>query len=199
MKDLLNKIKGIKNFNDFKKLQLDQKAIIIIIAASLIIIYLDYTFLIKRQIKAISKVSPKVAKIKKDLNDINKNLLAIQGLKNKQSASERKKFKEIISQEEVALLLQEISSIANNDGVKILQIKPSKEAQAKPEKIADQTLSSLLVTLDLVCSYHNLGKFINDLEDARMFMQVQNIKITEKDADSPIQLVNLVLKTYVKK
>ena len=199
MKDLLNKIKGIKNLNDFRNLELDQKAIMIIIAASLIIIYSDYTLLIKRQIKAISEVSPKVAKIKKDLNDINKNLLAIQGLKNKQSASERKKFKEIISQEEVALLLQEISKLANNDGVKILQIKPSKEAQAKPEKIADQTLSSLLITLDLVCSYHNLGKFINDLEDARMFMQVQNIKITEKEADSPIQSVSLILKTYVKK
>ncbi|OGX18543.1 MAG: hypothetical protein A3K83_07635 [Omnitrophica WOR_2 bacterium RBG_13_44_8b] len=198
MKDLLNKIKGIKNFNDFKNLELDQKAIIVIIALSLIIIYLDYTFFIKGQIKAISVVSPKVAKIKKDLKDINKNLSAMEGLKNKQTAAERKKVKEIISQEQVALLLQEISSIANNDGVKILQIKPSREGQ-KTEKIAEQTLSSLLVTLDLACSYHNLGKFINDLEDASMFMQVQNIKITEKEADSPIQSVNLVLKTYVKK
>lgn len=199
MKDLFNKIRNLKNFKDIEKLQLDQKAMLIIILALILIIYLDYNFLIKRQIKAISVVSPKVAKVKKDINDLNKNLLAIQDLKNKQATIERQKVKKIISQGEVALLLQDISELANNDGVKIMQMKPSREPGVKQENAAAGPLDPVLVTLDLVCGYHNLGKFINDLENAEIFIQVQNIKINEKEADSIIQQVNLVLRTYAKK
>jgi Tfp pilus assembly protein PilO len=199
MKDLLNKIKNLKDIKDIEKINLDKKSILIIILAALLIVYLDYAFLIKGQMRSLSVVAPKVAKIREDLSDLNKNLFAIQDLKNKQALSAASKVKKIISQEQVALLLQDISNIANNNSVKILQMKPTKETQGKQEKVMTLTLSPILVTLDLICSYHSLGKFINDLENAEIFMLVQNIKIIEREPDSLIQEVNLVLRTYVKK
>ena len=205
LKELLNKIldvnkfKDIKSFKDIRNIQLDQKSIAVILVVLILIVYLDYSFLMKGQMKAVSKVGPKVTKISKDLNELTKNLLSIQGLKDKEAMMAGSKIKKVISQEQVPLLLEEISKVANEEGIKITQIKPSRDTAAKRDKSASGGLDALQVSLDLVCGYHNLGKFINDLENSQFFIQVQSVKITEKEKDSAIQSVGLVLRTYVKK
>jgi len=185
---------------NLNKLALDNKKIFLIIFIFLIVIYLDFTFVIKIQLGDLRTQEPKIIKLKKDLDALQSGLAKMQDLKNKQRQTSQKllsKAKKIISGEQIPGVLQDISSTANKNNVNIVQIKPIKESKA----LASQTgkFSTLLIALDLFCDYHSLGKFINDLENAPIFMAVENMKITSQPADYLRQKVNLVLRTYVSK
>lgn len=192
---------SLKMINLLNKIQLDKKKIFFIVLGSFVILYLDFVFLIGLQFKHIKNISPKIIKLKQDMENFSKELATMQDLKGKQVETKQKallKAKKVISEEQIALLLQSISDVANKNNVSISKILPSK---AKEERASAGTLklTSLLITLDLSCGYHNLGRFLNDLENAENFITVQEMKITYSSSDYLRQNVNLVLKTYVKK
>ncbi|MBI4972858.1 MAG: type 4a pilus biogenesis protein PilO [Candidatus Omnitrophica bacterium] len=179
------------------KLQLDNKKISLILLATFIIIYLDFSFVVKMQIKGIQESDPKISKLKNDIDKLNKDLVATQELKTKQDQDKKSaslKAKKIITEDQIPALMEYISNQANQKKVKINQIKPSREAKVEPAKS-----SPLLLTLDLSCDYHNLGAFLNDLENAPEYLAVQDLRITRDTKNDFLQNVSLVLKTYVKK
>jgi len=182
----------------------DKKTILIIVSSLIIIIYLDLTFLINKQLGSIKNLGPKIGKLKKDLDTLEKDLFRIQDIQNKQAQTKQKiisKVKKIITNEEKTACLQDISDLANKNKVKIIQIKFSSESESQKEvKVSSmENLTPLLITLDLSCDYHQMGAFINDLENAQIFIAVQNMKITSQTEDFLKQEVILALKTYVKK
>jgi len=64
--------------NSLNKLELDKKKIFLIILACLIIIYIDFAFLIKLQLRSIGTVGEKIIKLKKDMDVLAKDLAIMQ-------------------------------------------------------------------------------------------------------------------------
>jgi Tfp pilus assembly protein PilO len=163
---------------------------------------MDFTFLIKLQFKGTKAMGVKIAKLKKEIDALHKDLSAMQNLERDQTKEKQElalKAKKILLEEQIPALLQDISSIANKHNVKIMQIKPSKEAKAKDEKGSiTEKLTPILITLDLMCGYHNLGSFLNDLGNSEQVILVQEMKIMSNPSDCFQQKVDLALKTYVK-
>jgi Tfp pilus assembly protein PilO len=187
MKGLLNKL---------NKLELDKKKILFISLACLIAIYLDFTFLIKAQSKGIGKITQKITQVKKDIDTLARDLLMMRQSQLKEKEARGIKFKKIIPEEDLPSLLQYISNIANKHSVKIMQMK--QEVKAKDDKVA-QLGKNVFINLDLFSTYHNLGLFINELENGKIYLAVEAIKISA-EANAYFQhKINLVLKTYVKK
>lgn len=185
----------MKMMNLLNKFGLDNKKIFLFMLLCLIMVYIDFAFITKLQLRSIGTARAKIIKLEKDLDSLNKDLVAIRQAKKEQIAvAETKK---IISEEEIPSLLQDISNTANKYNVKIMQIKPFRDTETK-EKLTSRR--KLLVTLDLLCGYHSLGSFINDLENAERFITVQEMKIVRSSSSSDYlyQNVNLVLRTYVK-
>ncbi|MCX5701949.1 MAG: type 4a pilus biogenesis protein PilO [Candidatus Omnitrophica bacterium] len=184
-------------------LKLDKKKAILIIFASLVIIYIDSSLIIKMQRKGIKTVQEKVTKLKQEIVTLNKDLAAMYDLESKQVDIKSEtvlRAKKIISEGGIPLLLEDISNIANKRNVKIMQVNPSKESKAKEEvSFGKEKLKSVVITLDLMCDYHGFGGFINDLDNAEQFMAIQEMKIVPNPKDYFQQRVILVLKTYVKK
>jgi Tfp pilus assembly protein PilO len=184
------------------KLELDQKKAASLGLVCLAVLIFDVAFPMKWQFRAIKNTSAKAAKLKTDLKKINKDLATVKGLKDKQAGQkEAAKSRKLISGDQITALLQAISDIANKNSIKIVQMKPSKEIKGKGEKFSFDTtkFGPLTITLDLVCDYHHLGKFINELENSESFVAVQEIRIIRDTDDYLHQNVNLALKTYVKK
>lgn len=191
--DLLNKLKLDK---------LDSKKMLLIIAVSLAIIYLDFVSLMRMQLAGIRLQAPKIIKLKRDIADLNKGLSTMQDLKKRISdkqLTEMPKLKKVISERELPLLLQSISDTANEKKVRITQINTPKDAGANEEVIAGERLLPITITLNLSCTYHSLGSFINSLENAKQFIEVQDMKVFRDSRDYFIENVTLVLKAYAKK
>lgn len=193
----MNKIKDILN-----QLQSDNKKIYLVLLVFLILTYIDFTFIMGGQMRTLRGIQPKIIKLKKDLDALNRDLAKMQALKSKQPESAVKqpsKMKKLVSEAESVSLLQDISKLAYKHGVQIIQIKPVKEAPLKSEKVPSDKFISFVITLDLVCDYHNFGKFINDLENYEVFVSVQSLKINASSDNYLKQKASLVLKTYATK
>ena len=194
MTNLLNKLKGLK---------LDNKKIFIIAFVGVLILYIDFAFIMKLQLQGIRTLTPKIIELKKDFDNLAKDLswmhdLGLEASKDKAQIGALKP-KEIISEDKILLLLQKVSDLANKNQVKIMQINTSKDTKVQEEVIAGERLLPVIITLDLICGYHSLGSFINALENAGQYIDVQDMKIIRDPHDYLIQKVNLVLKTYAKK
>ncbi len=195
---------NLDKLNKLSNLKLDQKKLALIILFVSIIIYLDFSLMIKLQLKSVNALRPKIIKLKSDIDKFNKDLVMIQELKQKQakiSQKESLKAKKIVSQDAIPSLIEYISNTANQNNLKITQLKPSKELKAQGGPVSKDTakLSPFLITLDLSAEYHRFGAFLNALENAQDFMAVQELRITRGQKDDFQQNVNLVLRTYVKK
>ncbi len=200
----------MKNFlSNLKNMKLDSdKKNILIVFIFLIIVFLDCSVILKFQHQGIRNLEPKIKKVKQDLDNLNRDLVNMQNIKAKQASIDKgaSKIKRVISKDQMTLLLENISDMANKNGVKILQMTPTNELSQskiaitrKPQGsgLAFFSQSQATLTLDLICEYHQLGKFINDLENAEFYIDVESIKIMPWQGEILKQRVNLVVRMYV--
>jgi Tfp pilus assembly protein PilO len=195
MSGLIDKINDAKkNFLDNVALrQLDKKKIIGIFFIAVVLVYLEVAFLMSLQLKAVKKADSDFKKLSAEKTRFEKEFS-----QSEKAQGGTQMTKEIIAEAEIPLLLQDITDMANKNNVRILQLNPVKAVKAKKGSPATE-LNSNLIALDLICDYHSLGAFINELENAPKFMAVEELRINP-DADSIFQQsVNLVIKIYVKK
>lgn len=178
------------------KIELNKKKVSLIILVCIVIICIDFIFFLKPQVKNVRELGPKIKQLKKDIEALNKDLASLQDLKNRQNEL-LSKAKKIISEGQLPLLFKDISDIANKSNVKIMQMKPAAELQSEAK--AQGKFLPIILAIDLSCSYHSLGKFINALETSAQFMAVQEIKIEPDTKDFLRQNVNLLIMTCVRK
>lgn len=208
LKNIRLKDLSLKQFN-LGKLKFDTKKLIFAALVVALFFYLDFTFLLNPQKLKIKNANQKIAKLKEDLSSLNNDLVQMQRFESAKGGKreEALKFKRLISEGELVSLLQEISRLARDNNIQIIQMKPSKGAKEsrvsersknKASSSGGDELKSILIRLDLVCAYHNFGKFINDLENASMFVSVESFDIVSEKSGYLQQKVNLLLLTYAK-
>ena len=187
---------------NLNNIQLDKQKKILIVIFCALIIYVDTTFILKSQTSGINSLNPKINRLKNDLNNFNRDLNNMRAAKGKQGLATQKvmsKSSKIIPEGQISGLLQDISSKANKFDIKIGQIRPIRETVNAKSAVSGDKFTPILINLDLTCDYHNLGKFINELENSQVFLGVQELKISTQLPDYMKQKVVLVLKTYVTK
>ena len=193
---MIKLIEKIKKINLIEKFALDSKKIVLILIISSMFLYLDFNFLLKAQMSGLKSLKEGVVKLNNDFKGLDLGLKNMRNAKSQPKSLPPSKAKIVISDYQLASLLQDISKIANTNNVEILQIKPSRETG---KAAAALKFSPVSISLDLICGYHNLGKFINALESNQAFISIESFKIEARSGDALKQRVSLILKTYVKK
>lgn len=177
-------------------LESDRKTLILAVVIFVFAIYLDYAFVIGWQKGLLNVSEKKVQKINAEISALMQDLARMRSLQKKQQELGKSGFKKVITEDEVSLLLRDISNMANASNVKVVQIKPLR-SQSPPK--AEDGAYPLNISLELLCAYHALGSFINRLEDAEQIMEVAQLKVLPQAENYFYQQVSLILKTYVKK
>ncbi len=181
-------------------IQLDKQKKILIVIICIIIFYLDSNFILKAHLAGLKNLDVKIVKLESDLTNLGRDLANMRASKGKQGLGTQKeviKSTEIISEGQISGLLHDISSEANKFDIKIVQIRPSRQDQNAKSSMLGSKFTALLINLELICDYHNLGKFINTLENSLIYMGVGALKISTQLPYYMKQRVSLVLETYV--
>lgn len=161
-----------------------------------VFVYIDFTYLLKAQVKEISSTKAKVEKLQLDINNVKRDVSMMkQDLNREKTPVEVKK---IYSEGELLSLLENISLLARNNAVRVSQINPQKGNRAQKAGQAQSAYLSVLIRLDLTCNYHSLGAFISDLENSDFAVSTEEIRITPDFSGGQKEKVLLTLKTYVK-
>lgn len=188
-----------------ERLKLDKQKVIAVLIFFAAFVYADVSFILGGQLRSVSAVGKKAAALKNDLETLKRELSAAQ----KTSATAKPaKERVLISEREISTLQQSISSAAKNNSIKVMQISTNKEvkgsssgkAAAKPVGTSSgEKGTPTTIKLDLIASYHNLGSFINELENGKIMVTVEDLRITRDSNDPLKQKVVMELRTIVKK
>lgn len=181
-------------------MQLDKQKKILIIIFCVFIVYVEANYILKAQIAGLKSLNPRIARLEKDLKNLNRDLEDMRVLKGKpalEAGRAANRAVRIINESQISGLLRDISSEANKFDVRIIQIRPLRETGKSA--IPGDKLTPVLINLDLICDYHHLGRFINSLENSAVFMGVAELRISTRTPDYLKQKVSLVIRTYVSK
>lgn len=179
--------------------KLEQKkeilALSIFVLAVFCVVY--YLVLMKPPLSRLRTFLPQVARIKNEVASAREDIARIGQLKKKVAdlrAGVDYYQNQLPGKKEIPSLLENLSQIAKESNVKLLGIQP----QPSPDRGEEFTVyQEVPIAINAECGYHQLGLFINKLENSARFMKVADIKITGGAKNPRIHNVKLVISTFV--
>ena len=142
-------------------------------------------------LKEVSQLHSEIATVEKEWEqlDVIKSSIA--------QANKKITFYEtrLPGEKEIPAILEYLSNSARKLDVKITEIKPVERSKDK----ADSSILyySVPILLKAECGYHQLGRFINELERADRFMKISDMQVTSHPTQKNILYVQLMIVTYV--
>ena len=182
------------------KLDKNKKETLLLAAAVFFVLIGAYLFTFARpKIVELMTLFKDMRVMKNDISRV-KDALAREGMLKKRVANMQEQVtlyeKKLPTEHEVPMLLEELSQMAKETYVKILGISPvyvkvgSADDKPKPYK-------EIPISIHALSGYHQLGAFINKLENAGRFMKVSDIEIRASNKNKRAHDVELVISTYV--
>jgi Tfp pilus assembly protein PilO len=200
---ITSKMAGItpKITQHLTKITQDRNKLVIAISVIALVLLLDFSLVLRAQTRALRTIKPKIAKLRTDLKNLNIDSVRMQRQEEGLSAEQAKN---IVLPGQIPWVIEEISRLANQQKVKIFQIKPAREMpSAKAPRQARgpeaENYSSILIDLDMSSGYHQLGRFLAELENHPVFLQVEDLDISQDNEAVFEHKIKLRLKTYVSK
>ena len=94
-----------------------------------VFLFIDFSFVVGNQIRGIENLKTKILSIRKDIEALNSDIKYVKTTTRKMVALET--TKKLPSEKEIPSLMQTISTIANANGIKIMQIDSTKEVSTR--------------------------------------------------------------------
>lgn len=181
--------------------QINEKNRNYILGGLLVVIFLIYYFIIMRpQLTTLRKLSPEISvlsqdlkKAKEDIQKLNEYQMQVDKLKTKTSGlSERIKTKE-----EVPVILERISYLANKYHIRVDRVVPMFETQELVMKGKEGKYFSLPIMIEASSGYHDFGRFLTDVENNNISLTVDKFSILANTQDTLKHTVKLTLYAVV--
>lgn len=197
--NIKNIFNNIKSLLDPKKLivkiEQDKNILVLIIIIAITILYLDLSFVLKSQLRAIKSTTPEIKSLRQDIINLNSDLIEMQTQRPKTGFTDLE-VKRLASRTEVSWIIEEISRLANQQKVKIFYITPVRSLSAKKTSSGSSLDKQPFVLLDLELSggYHQLRRFIEDLEEHSVLFEIEELDIVGNNNDPFKHKINLKIK-----
>lgn len=184
------------------KLKLENKTPLFIGLGIFFILMLDYAFLLRPQILLIKKIGGQVSFLSKELRSAKKDIASIEQFK-KRLATLKENIavvgERIPAEEEIPVALENISQLAKDSYVKIIQIKPSRESEKNVATLSGGKVFELPIFIEARCGFHQLGSFLNKLESDKIFMNIDGFELLPNPEDNLHHIAKLVVEIYILK
>lgn len=167
----------------------------LLIGALLFIFLLDYFILMRPQLVTLTKINPEIKLLSQDIEKAREDIgklgfyqAEVKRLEGQLAQTSQK----VKSREEVSIVLEQISRLANQNNIRIEQIMPFIEEQKVLLEDKKRTYYALPILVQAKAGYHDFGRFINQLEKGDLFLYVTSFSIaTGEDAHAHALKINL--------
>lgn len=192
------RLKGPKDaFLKFYTVREEREKKMMLVLGVAFFLFADYWVLISPVVTAFTKKMPEIAESRRVLDGLKDDIKNEKTLReNADSIIERAKSSEakFIAPAEVPKLLEDLSRMARDSGVKILSVEPREVVHTR----AMEPYGRIPIRISAMAGFHDLGRFVASLENARTYFKVANLKIGINDSDPKRQMVELELQAYRK-
>jgi type IV pilus assembly protein PilO len=190
-------LKGINlNSIDFKDPKVQN--VVLMILLGLIALVLFVTFIFIPQVTNDVRMIGKTFKVRSDLKSARSLIADKENLKKKFDEYDSKievYEKKLPAQQEIPDLLESLSKMARNADISIVGITPVPSKLQKDRK--GQVYKEIPILITAKSGYHELGRFLSNMENTDRFMKVVDIKIRANAAAPKRHDVELMVYTYV--
>jgi len=185
---------------DLAGLKEDRKTLALVGIIVSTFVVLDLVAVIRPQVRALSKLNSRVRRLKLDIINARKDIAALKEYKANITAQKKRSgelTQRIVAEEDISALLEEISKIAGETNLKILQIKPVKnERKEALVKTPLLKIFDLKIEISANAGFHELGRFINRIENSDIFMKVESLSINHRRDDYLHHDIGITLLAY---
>lgn len=179
---------------------MDEKQRYYIFGGMLVFIFLlDYYILMKPQLAALAEINPKIEilqedlkKAKSDIKNLDQYNADVEKLRSDVDVINLR----VEARNEVPLILERISVMANQNNVRLEQIMPNTLDQEKILENNDRSYYSLPILVEAKTGYHNFGKFLNQIERSNVFLRIDNFTIASS-TDTKNHAIKIRLETVI--
>lgn len=193
MKNILGFLKNLPEL----ELDAEKKKILALYALGFLVIFVLYfVLLLKPALGALATLIPETRTLKANIKAVNDDLNFEDKLKNKfESVQEKlKEYGNKLSRErELPKLLENLSDTAKSSRVKIVSIAPQTKKDTDED---DGICQEMPIAITGHSSYHDLGSFINKLENDERYMQISDIKIKANPSNPKRHDIEFVVSAY---
>ncbi len=186
---------NLKNI-DFKDKKTQTTILMVSLGVVVSILYISYIFL-PQVVNDINMIGKTIG-IMGDLKEARSLIAQRDELKKKAELYNEKielYEKKLPAQQEIPSFLENLSKMARDANITIIGIMP---VTLKPQKeIRYQVYQEMPILISAKSGYHELGRFLNNLEDGPRFIKVVDINIKADTTAPKKQDVELMVYTYV--
>lgn len=184
------------------KIKIEKNPYLVIGFIIFFIILLDYFILLRPQLILFKQANIQVGTLSRNLKTTKQDIASIEQFHKRLTALKEKISvvgERIAQDEEMPVVLENISQLAKQSNLKILQLKPSRTEQKIVAATQGGDIYELPILIEARSGYHQLGGFINKLENDRRFMSLAGLELLSDAADSLHHDAKLVVETYILK
>jgi type IV pilus assembly protein PilO len=200
---MMNIPDDLKNFDlksmDFKNRQTQVLLLIVLASFAAAAAYLYFVFI--PQAVSVFTLSRNVGKMKSELRSARLVIANTDKLKNDlQEHSEKVESyeKKLPAEQEIPTLLENLSNMAKDSDIKIVSIVPAMSYLKDDKSVKKSPIyREIPIAITAKSGYHELGHFLNNLENADRFMKVVDIDIKANKASPKKHDVELMVCTYI--
>ena len=164
-----------------------------------LVFFLDYFVLMSPQLAALKKINPEITAISDKIASAKGDMKKL-GVYQSDLEEMTKKFEDanlkVKSRDEVPSIIEYIANIAGEAGVKIDQIMPDSLDQELLTENSQRKYYDLPIYMEARSSYHNLGRFLDNLNQGGISLRIGAITIVATD-DMRYHLVKLTFRATV--
>jgi len=197
MPDIVNFLKTIP---ELKLDEAKRKALLIYGLSALFIFSAHFYIFLKPSMAKIGELIPEIRARKQEIKSIEDALRYGAKLEDRLKILRKKLvgYEKALSREkELPMLLESLSGMAEKSDVKILTITPRDTGRRRQKGTEEKSVyQEIPIGITAQSGYHQLGSFINRLENGQRYMQVSNIKVNPGEPDSGRHKVEFVVCAY---
>ena len=191
--------KWIERFNAFLAAREPREKQLIALFMVAVILAVDYLVFIRPVMGSLARTTPELGRLKmeyKALREDEKNREEIE--KNWRIAGEKLQGIEngFVSGDEVPGMLEELSKLASDNGVRLLSLEP--KAVTLPEGKKNRLYASVPIKITALAGTHELGRFLAQLETSPTAFKVTNLKITANPLEPYRHQIDLDFQAFQK-
>lgn len=172
-----------------------REKVMILVLAACSVVFLDYWALIHPVVTVFGDTLPNVAALESEVHSYRSDRTNQDKIKHEWTQAKERMAeteKSFVAPDGLSALLENLSKLAQESGVKILTLNTG-----EPEE-AGQTrrYARVPIRLSAVAGTHNLGEFLTRLESGQTFFKVVDLKIKAQPSDAKRHWVEMTLQVY---
>ncbi len=165
-----------------------------------LLLIVDYLVVMQFQLRTLSTLSPKIKGLSDELSVTENNIQRLPQYKKeieRLSSSLERINKKVRTKEEIPMILENISVIANRNGVKIEQIMPDTTTTDPILQNDSGAYYSIPIVVEAKSGYHELGRFLSDLEREGALLSIPDFTIGHNKSEPRANIVKMTLNVIV--